>query len=283
MSDATALVRAAAERSKPNGERLPEYTDQALVAVQQQLEAPTPIYKDLEELNLSFLFTTLRRDLGADDPFVRKVLGNESPEQLAHRARDRHAAYGPEGAREPVRGRRAAIASSTDPMIRFAAGIDPDLRAIRKEYEDRVTAPTRAAAERIAKARFAVYGTSVDPDATFTLRLSYGTVKGWTDAEGKSLRPSRRSAGSSIAQPARRRMRCRKAGLRPRATLTLDTPMNFVTTNDIIGGNSGSPAHRQERRSGRAHLRRQHPLAGRRLRLRSGAQPFGRGRQPRAA
>ena len=241
LGDAVTLVRAAAERSKPNGERLPEYTDQALVAVQQQLEAPTPIYKDLEELNLAFLFTTLRRDLGADDPFVRKVLGNESPEQLAHRLVTGTQLTDPKVRASLYAGGAAAIASSTDPMIRFAAGIDPDLRSVRKEYEDRVTAPTRAAAERVAKARFAVYGTSVDPDATFTARLSYGTVKGFTDAEGKFVAPyttigglfNRATGASPYALP--------ESWLSAKSSLTLDTPMNLVTTNDIIGGNSGSP------------------------------------------
>jgi hypothetical protein len=126
-------------------------------------------------------------------------------------------------------------------MIRFAALIDDDRRAIRKEYETRVTAPTRAAAEKIAKARFAVYGTSVDPDATFTLRLSYGTVKGFEDAEGKFVKPytnidglfERATGASPYALP--------QNWLNAKASLDLSLPMNLSTTNDIIGGNSGSP------------------------------------------
>ena len=179
MGHAMRLVRASAERAKPNGERLPEYTDQALVQVQQEISAPLPLYKDLEELDLTYLFTFIRRDLGTDDPFVRKVLGKESPEQLAHRLVSESHLDDPKVREALYNGGQNAIAASSDPMIRFAASIDPDLRAVRKEYEARVDAPTRAAAERIAKARFAVYGTSVDPDATFTLRLSYGTVKGF--------------------------------------------------------------------------------------------------------
>jgi hypothetical protein len=241
LGHAIRLVRASAERAKPNGDRLPEYTDQALVQVQQQISAPIPLYKDLEELDLTYLFTFVRRDLGTDDPFVRKMLGKESPEQLAHRlvtethlddAKVREGLYV---------GGQAAIVASTDPMIRFAASIDPDLRAVRKEYEARVEAPTRAAAERIAKARFAVYGTSVDPDATFTLRLSYGTVKGFTDAQGKAIEPYTTIAG----------LFDRATGVTPyvlpgswtsaKLTLNLAMPMNLSTTNDIIGGNSGSP------------------------------------------
>jgi hypothetical protein len=238
---AITLVRAATERAKPNGERLPEYTDQALVQVQQEISAPVPVFKDMEEVKIAWLFTSIRRNLGADDPFVRKMLGKESPEQLAHRlvsethledAKVREGLY---------TGGQAAVAASTDPMIIFSASMDSDLRAVRKEYEARVDAPTRAAAERIAKARFAIYGTSVDPDATFTPRLSYGTVKGFTDAQGQSVQPyttigglfDRATGADPYVLPA--------SWLSSKASLNLATPMNLSTTNDIIGGNSGSP------------------------------------------
>jgi hypothetical protein len=241
FSYATELVRAAAERTKPNGERLPEYTDQALVQLQQQLTGPIPVYKDLEELKLAWLFSFARRDLGADNPFVRKLLGKESPEQLAHRlvsgthlddVKVREALYN---------GGQSAIASSTDPLITFVASIDPDLRAARKEYEDRVDAPTRAAAERIAKARFAIYGTSVDPDATFTPRLSYGSVKGFDDAQGQRVKPYTTVGGlfdRAIGAPP---YVLPESWLSAKPELNLATPMNLCTTNDIIGGNSGSP------------------------------------------
>jgi hypothetical protein len=241
LGHAINLVRAAAERTKPNRERLPEYTDQALFQVQQQISAPIPVYKDLEELNLAYLFTFIRRDLGTDDPFVRKMLGKESPEQLAHRlvtgthlddAKVREGLY---------TGGQAAIAASTDPMILFAASMDPDLRAVRKEYEARVDAPTRAAAERIAKARFAVYGTSVDPDATFTARLSYGTVKGFEDAEGKFIVPYTTIGGLFNRATGAPPYQLPKSWINAKASLNLSLPVNLSTTNDIIGGNSGSP------------------------------------------
>jgi Peptidase S46 len=241
MGDAIQLVRAAAERSKPNAERLPEYTDQALITLKQRLAAPIPVHKDLEELNLAFLFTIVRRDLGADDPFVRKMLGNESPEQLAHRLVTATHIDDPKVREELYNGGQPAITGSTDPLIRFVSSIDPDLRASRKEYEDEVVAPTRAAAERIAKARFAVYGTSVDPDATFTLRLSYGTVKGFDDAQNHFVEPYTNIGGlfhrASGAPP----YELPKSWLDAKASLNLETPMNLSTTNDIIGGNSGSP------------------------------------------
>jgi len=241
LGHAVTLVRAAAERAKPNGERLPEYTDQSLVEVQQELSAPVPVHKDLEELNLVLLFTLIRRDLGADDAFVRKMLGNDSPEQLASRlvkgthlddAKVRETLY---------KGGQSAVAASDDPMIRFAASINDDLLAVRKDYEAKVDAPTRAAAERIAKARFAVYGTSVDPDATFTARLSYGSVKGFEDGEGKAVEPYTTMGGLFHRATGAPPYALPESWLKAKASLNLSLPMNLSTTNDIIGGNSGSP------------------------------------------
>ncbi len=241
LGNAITLVRAATERTKPNTERLPEYTDQSLVNVQQELSAAVPIYKDLEELNLTFLFTVTRRDLGADDAFVHKVLGKESPAQLAHRLVSGTHLDDPKVREALYNGGQSAVTASDDPMVRFVASINDELLAIRKDYEAKVDAPTRAAAERIAKARFAVYGTSVDPDATFTARLSYGTVKGFEDAEGKSVQPytnigglfSRATGAPPFALP--------ESWLKAKSSLNLSLPMNLSTTNDIIGGNSGSP------------------------------------------
>jgi hypothetical protein len=241
LGSAVTLVRAADERTKPNGTRLPEFTDQALVNVQQELFAPVPVYKDLEELNLAYGLTVIRRDLGADDPFVRKMLGNESPEQVAHRLVAGTHIDDPKVREALYNGGQAAIAASTDPLIRFAAAVDPELRANRKDYETRVTAPTRAAAERIAKARFAVYGTSVDPDATFTARLSYGTVKGFSDAQGRSVPPYTTIGGLFDRATGAPPYALPQSWLSARPSLDLATPMNLSTTNDIIGGNSGSP------------------------------------------
>jgi hypothetical protein len=241
MSYAITLVRAATERTKPNSERLPEYTDQALVRVKQGISAPVPVYKDLEELKLRWLLSNARRDLGVDDPFIHKMLGKESPEELAERLvsgthlddlKVREALYN---------GGQAAIAASTDPMITFVESIDPDLRAVRKEYEARVEAPTRAAAERIAKARFGVYGTSVYPDATFTLRLSYGAVKGFTDARGHSVQPYTTIGGLFDRATGAPPFDLPESWLSAKSALNLSTPMNLCSTNDIIGGNSGSP------------------------------------------
>jgi hypothetical protein len=241
LGDAVTLVRAAAERTKPNRERLPEYTDKALVNVQQQLTAAAPVYRDLEELNLVFLFTVVRRDLGTDDPLVRKMLGKESPEQLARRLVTGTHLDDPKVREELYNGGQSAVDASNDPMIRFVASINGDLLAIRKEYEARVDAPTRSAAEKIAKARFAVYGTRVDPDATFTLRLTYGTVKGFEDAEGKFVEPYTNIGGLFERATGAEPYALPESWLKAKASLNLSVPMNLSTTNDTTGGNSGSP------------------------------------------
>lgn len=238
---AVTLVQAAEERGKPNRDRLPEYTDQALVRVQQGLSAPIPIYKDMEELSLAFAFTNIRRDLGADDAFVRKMLGKESPEQLAHRLVSGTHLEDSKTREELYKGGPAAVGASADPMIRFAASVNDDLLAVRKDYEARVDAPTRAAAERIAKARFAVYGTSVDPDATFTPRLSFGTVKGFEDAEGKFVQPYTNIGGLFERATGAPPYALPQSWLNAKSSLNLSLPMNLSTDNDIIGGNSGSP------------------------------------------
>ncbi|MBV9342724.1 MAG: S46 family peptidase, partial [Acidobacteria bacterium] len=242
------LVRIPTERAKSNGERLPEYTDQSLVEKKEELLASIPLFKDLGELSLRFAFTNLQRKLGADDPFVRKMLRNESPEQLAHRLVSGTHIDDSKERERLFNGGLAAIETSDDPMIRFAVLIDPDLRLVRKEYEAKIDAPTRSAAERIAKLRFAVYGTSIDPDATFTARLNYGAVKGFNDARGQWVPPyttfaglfERANGAPPFALPPR--------WLSAKSSLSLSTPMNFSTTNDIIGGNSGSPVIDQDAR-----------------------------------
>ena len=126
-------------------------------------------------------------------------------------------------------------------MIRFVASIDAQSRALRKTYEDQVSAPENQLSEAIARARFTILGTSVDPDATFTARLSYGAVKGFTDGNGNDVAPyttvgglfNRATGSDPYALP--------QSWLDAKASLDLSAPMNLSSTNDIIGGNSGSP------------------------------------------
>jgi hypothetical protein len=240
FSDAVILVRAAAERAKPSGERLPDFTDEGLAEVQQQVEAKVPVYPDFEELNFAFVLTQLRRALGTDDPLVKRYLGNESPDALAHRCVT-DTKLGDATVRKALfDGGRAAIDASTDTMILLAKRVDGETRAVEEHYEARIETPSRVAAGRIAKARFAVYGTSIDPDATFTLRLSYGTVKGF-DQHGSAVPPYTTIAGLYARATGYAPYALPQSWVAAEPKLAGTTAMNLVTTNDVFAGNSGSP------------------------------------------
>jgi hypothetical protein len=237
---ARALVRAAEERPKPNGERLREYTDSRLALLSKSLLDPEPVYPDLEKLVLGFWLSKLRENLTADASGTKTFLGKDSPENLAARLAD--SKLGDANVRKALwDGGLKAIQASDDPMIRFVLATDAASRAIRKQYEDEVSGPVDRAAQKIAQARFSIYGTSVYPDATFSLRLSYGKVGGWTD--------------NGVTVPAftyYKGLWERATGQYPFAlTQRWDAAkdrvdpgivFNFVSDNDIIGGNSGSPA-----------------------------------------
>jgi V8-like Glu-specific endopeptidase len=237
---ARALVRAAEERPKPNSERFREYTDAALPRIEQQLGAAVPIYPELEILRLTFGLERMREWLGPDHPLVWQLLSKESPAELAKRVVTGTKLNDPAARLALWKGGAAAIASSDDPMIQLARALDPEARRIRKQMEDQVEAPNELASEKIAKARFAVLGTSVYPDATFTLRLNWGTVGAWVE-NGKQLdaftRLSRAFERSTGAEP----FRIPDSWLKVKDQLDMNTPFNVATNNDIVGGNSGSP------------------------------------------
>ena len=238
---ARTLVRAADEREKPNAARLREYTDASLPQQRQHLIADTPIHAALEQVRLTFSLERMREYLGPDHAIVKKALGSVSPDERA-----KALISGTKLADAKVRaslfegGKKAIDASTDDPMIVLAREIDAEARALRKIYEDQVQGPEAAAQRAIADARFAVYGTSLYPDATFTLRLSYGAVQGWTEA-GKRVEPftslarlfERATGAPPFALP--------QSWLAAKPRLDVKSRANFVTTNDIVGGNSGSP------------------------------------------
>lgn len=237
---ARALVRAAEERPKPNGERLREYTDSRLALLSKSLLDPEPVYPDLERLVLGFWLSKLRENLTADAPGTKTFLDNDSPENLA--ARLAGSKLGDPNIRKALwDGGLKAIQASDDPMIRFVLATDAASRAIRKQYEDKVSGPVDLATQKIAQARFAIYGTSVYPDATFSLRLTYGKVGGWTD-NGVTVPAFTYYAGlwerATGQYPFALTPRWVAAKGRVNPALVFD----FVSDNDIIGGNSGSPA-----------------------------------------
>ncbi len=234
------LVRGAAERAKPNAERLREYTESALPGVTQHLFADAPVYPQLEKTKLGFSLTKLREWLGADDAFVHQVLGKESPEAMAARLVAGTKLADPNVRKALWNGGQAAIDASTDPMILLAKQVDPEARALRKRYENEVESVENKNAELIAQSRFAKYGTSVDPDATFTLRLSDGVVKGWNE-KGKPVAPFTDFAGAFARDTGYAPFLLPKSWHEAKSKLDLAQRLDFVTTNDIIGGNSGSP------------------------------------------
>jgi len=237
---ARTLVRGALERPKPSAQRLPEFADSRLPLIEKSLFDGHVIDPGLETLYLEFWLSKTREYLGADSPATAMVLGRESPEDLAQRLVAGSRLADPAMRRALWAGGLPAIQTSTDPLIQYVLKTDALSRAARQLWEDDVAGPIERASERISRVRFAFYGRNIYPDATFSLRLSYGAVQGWT-YKGDQTGPFTTYAGlyerATGADPFRLAPRWEQA----RARLDPSTVFNFVTTNDIIGGNSGSP------------------------------------------
>jgi len=242
FSLARTLLRAGDERPKPNGERLPEFSDARRESFEQQLFSDKPIYADFETLNLGDALTLLTEQFGYNDPLVQSVLAGQSP-----RARAAALINGSQVRDLAVRkklyeGGAAAVAAAHDPMIEIARLIDIEARSLRKLVEAQNEVKQQAQAI-IGKARFAIEGASNYPDATFTLRLSYGTVKGYEE-NGAPVAAMTTLGGlydRSAAQDNKPPFDLPPRWVARKSALDLNVPYNFVSTNDIIGGNSGSP------------------------------------------
>jgi hypothetical protein len=240
---ARTLVRLAAENAKPNAERLPEYTDARRASLELGLYTPAPVYDDFEKFKLADSFAFMRDELGADHPVVKTVLAGKTPEarasELVGGTKLKDVAY----RKRLAEGGEKALRESKDPMIELAMAIDEQSRAVRKRYEADVQSNERAGYAKIARALFDVEGTKLYPDATFTLRLSYGAVKGYQE-NGKQVAPFttfaglyERAAKFNHKQP----YELPERWVQKKSALDLNTPFNLVSTNDIVGGNSGSP------------------------------------------
>ena len=240
FSYARTLVRGAEERSKPNEERLREYTDGALPRVEQTLRANVPVYADLEELTLSFALARMREFLGPDYPLVHRLFAKESPEGLTTRLIASTRLADPAYRMQLWSGGAAAVDAARDPMIELARSIDPAARALRKRYEEEVEAPVQTASEQIARARFAASGTTAYPDANFTLRVNAGTVQGWREGEAV-VAPFTQLHGLFARANDYEPFQLPTRWLDARKRVNSDTPLNLSSSNDIVGGNSGSP------------------------------------------
>ena len=237
---AEALVRAAQEREKPDAERLPAYTTSRLPLLEKQVSDEAPVYPWLEELRLGFWLSKTRELLTADDPRVKKMLGRQSPEQLAERLVGGTKLADPAVRRQLWQGGIRAIRQSDDPMIKFVLAQQETGRALLDRYRAEVDAPITAAQSRLARARFAAFGDTLYPDATFTLRISYGSVQGWQE-RGRQMPFATRFEGlfehATGAAPYELPAKIGAAERR----IDKKTVLDFTTNNDIIGGNSGSP------------------------------------------
>jgi hypothetical protein len=234
------IVRGVAERSKPNLQRLREFRDTALAHLEQQLGAAVPVYPELEQITLSLSLDRMREWLGPDHPVVRQILGKDSPDALAKRLIE-----GSKLADAALRirlwnGNAQALEDSGDPMLQLVTLIEPESRALRKRYEDQVEAPLQKASKNLARARFAVLGTSVYPDATFTLRLNFGTVQGWVE-NGAAVQPFTTLQRAFERATGQEPFQIPDSWLKAKARLNPQTQFNLSTNNDILSGNSGSP------------------------------------------
>jgi hypothetical protein len=243
------LVRASAERARPNGDRLREYRDSALPSLEQDLFSSAPIYKSLERALLADSLAEMKEKMSAS-PVVARVLQGKAPAELAQYLIDNTKLDDVAVRKQLYEGGKAAIEASTDPLIKVMRDIEPESRSARKQYDDEIDAVVRRDGGTIAKIRFATEGTASYPDATFTLRLSYGVVRGYTEnGEGTTPKgtklPYFTTMGGAFQHAAdhgnKDPYKLADSWMKEKSKIKLDTPINVVETADIIGGNSGSP------------------------------------------
>jgi V8-like Glu-specific endopeptidase len=237
------IVRYATETEKPNDKRFEEYRDSNLESLRFQMFSPAPIYPDLDAVTLAAQLADALDALGPKDAFVRLALGGRSPTAMAEELMQKTKVGDVAFRKQLVAGGRAAVEASDDPLIVWTRQLEPSYRELRAWYEDNIKSVESLEGARIARARFALDGKSVDPDATGTLRLSYGRVAGYdqltTRVPWKTTFLGLYDRARSFDDRAPFTLPKRVAAARPR--LDLDTPLDFVATADIIGGNSGSP------------------------------------------
>ena len=240
---AMTLVRLAEESTKPNAERLGEYSAAGLESLKLRLFSEAPVYDDLETVNLADSLGLMMEVMGTNNELVKTVLAGKSPRDRAAELVQGTKLKDVAVRKQLAEGGLKAIDDSSDPMIHLASLIDSPSRRIRRQFEQQVDEPQRAAYGKIANARFAVYGSSAYPDATFTLRLAFGEVKGYEE-DGRKI-PWDTTLDGSYEHAAEHGNKdpfeLPKIWEERKSRIDLSTPFNFVSTADIIGGNSGSP------------------------------------------
>jgi Peptidase S46 len=240
---ASTLVRVTREKTKPDGQRLREYSDSALPSLEQRLFSTAPIYKSLETATLADSLAEMLQAMGENNPIMQKVLGGKNAAEVAKNLLDGTKLDDVAVRKQLYAGGNSAIEASSDPLIVLLRSIDPDARSVRKRYDDEVEAVERQEGGKIAEARFAEAGFNQPPDATFTLRLSYGVVRGYAESAKQipyctTFAGAYQHATEHANEPP---YRLPESWITSKSKLNLDTPLNFAATADTIGGNSGSP------------------------------------------
>lgn len=240
LNDARQLVRSASERTKPNDDRLPQFRDARIADVEQRLLAEAVVHPVLEQLVIAFWLDKTREYLGPEHPAVRAAFGAHTSAQIAAEivaaSQMSDAAF-----RKRLWENPAQVYGSDDPAMVLARGMDEAARAARAAYESAVTGPTSLATENVAALRFDVLGDRSYPDATFTLRLSYGVVQGWNDPLHGRVEPFTYAAGLWKRATGAYPFNLAPSWIGQQSAVPPETQFNFVSTNDIVGGSSGSP------------------------------------------
>jgi hypothetical protein len=250
LRHALTLVRLADELAKPSAERLSEFSEGNLKSTRSQLLSPRPVQKPIDATLLAAGLQEAKDELGAGHPFVKALLGGQSPEAVAKAAVAGTKLDDPVVRKQLAEGGKAALEASTDPMILLAKLIDPFGRAIHKQVESQVTGVFNEHGGRIAEARFKAFGRAVYPDATFTLRLGYGPVATYANGSGTLAQPfttfmgmydRHLGWGGNAAAAEHGAWTLPERWLKRQSKLDLATPFNFIYACDTVGGNSGSP------------------------------------------
>jgi hypothetical protein len=241
---ARTIVRWTEESAKPNGQRLPEYSDARKAAIERQLGSEAPIHPGVEQARLEATLTMMIKFVGADNAMVKQILAGKTPKARAAELVAGTKMGDPAARKALFAGGKAAIDASNDTMIQLAKLVDARARELRTKYDNEVLGVERDAYSKIAQAVFATQGDAAYPDGTFTLRLSYGQVKGYQEY-GKTVSPFTEIRGLYIRGDEHKQKppyKIADSWMKARASVNPTTPYNFVSTNDIVGGNSGSPA-----------------------------------------